>query len=170
MKKIFITIIVLFSFAFNGCDSKDARNYATELVGILKSYKVEINKKIKAEQESYKDLAGTYAYAKQMNGNAQILEAIKADHSGIGYVGAGYVANGNNKGIKILLIYSGKNEPAISPLDATMIAAGKYYFQRPLFQYYKTSAYNKVKPFIDFEKSMEGKKIIQSAGYYPVNK
>jgi len=109
-------------------------------------------------------------YAKQMNGNAQILEAIKADHSGIGYVGAGYVANGNNNGIKVLLIYSGQHEPAISPLDAAMIAAGKYYFQRPLFQYFKTASYNKIKPFIDFEKSSEGKKIIQSAGYYPVNK
>lgn len=67
MKKITITLIVLFSFIFNGCDSEDARNYAKELVEVLKAYKVEINKKIKAEQESYKDLAGTYAYAKQMN-------------------------------------------------------------------------------------------------------
>jgi phosphate transport system substrate-binding protein len=29
--------------------------------------------------------------AKEMNGNAQIIEAIKTDKSGIGYVGAGYV-------------------------------------------------------------------------------
>jgi phosphate transport system substrate-binding protein len=105
-----------------------------------------------------------------MNGNAQILEAIKADHSGIGYVGAGYVVQGGSKGIKVLLIYPANNQPAISPLDATMIAAGKYYFQRPLFQYYKAASYEKVKPFIDFEKSEEGKKIIQLAGYYPVNK
>ncbi len=109
-------------------------------------------------------------YAKQMNGNAQILEAIKADHSGIGYVGAGYVSHGSNKGIKILTIYAEENQPAVSPLDAAMIAAGKYYFQRPLFQYYKAGSYNKIKPFIDFEKSNDGKKIIQSAGYYPVNK
>ena len=108
-------------------------------------------------------------YAKQMNGNAQILEAIKADHSGIGYVGAGYVAKGS-KGIKVLLIYPAKDQPAVSPLDAAMIAAGKYYFQRPLFQYYKAASYNKIKPFIDFEKSNEGKKIIQAAGYYPINK
>lgn len=36
-------------------------------------------------------------HVKQMNGNAQILEAIKRDHSGIGYVGAGYVASGGIK-------------------------------------------------------------------------
>lgn len=102
-----------------------------------------------------------------MNGNAQILEAIKADHSGIGYVGAGYVTK-NTKGIKILLVYAHKNEKAVSPLDAPIIASGKYFFQRPLFQYYKVSSYGKVKPFLDFEKSDIGMKIIQSSGYYPI--
>jgi phosphate transport system substrate-binding protein len=107
-------------------------------------------------------------YAKQMSGNAQILEAIRADHSGIGYVGAGYVSQGGSKGIKVLPVYETENEPAISPLDSSMIAAGKYFFQRPLFQYYITSSYNKIKPFIEFEKSDEGKKIIHASGYYPV--
>lgn len=108
-------------------------------------------------------------YAKQMNGNAQILEAIKADHSGIGYVGAGYIAHGNIKGIKALSIYLKKQERAISPLDSSMIAAGKYFFQRPLFQYYMAASYHKIKPFLDFEKSEAGKEIIQSSGYYPIN-
>ncbi len=107
-------------------------------------------------------------YAKQMSGNAQILEAIRADHSGIGYVGAGYVSQGGSKGIKVLPVYVTTNEKAISPLDSTMIAAGKYFFQRPLFQYYKAGSYNKIKPFIDFEKSDAGKKIIHASGYYPV--
>ncbi|MEO5893492.1 MAG: substrate-binding domain-containing protein [Ferruginibacter sp.] len=107
-------------------------------------------------------------HAKEMNGNAQILEAIKTDNSGIGYVGAGYVIHGGSKGIKVLTIYTEKNKQAVSPLDATMIAAGKYFFQRPLFQYYKTGSYQKNKPFLDFEKSVKGQKIIQSAGYYPV--
>jgi phosphate transport system substrate-binding protein len=103
-----------------------------------------------------------------MNGNAQILEAIRQDHSGIGYVGAGYVAHGGRKGLKVLTIYTGR-EAAVSPLDAKMIAGGQYFFQRPLFQYYKSGSYNKVKPFVDFEKSQTGQCIIQSAGYYPVN-
>lgn len=106
-------------------------------------------------------------YAKQMNGNAQILEAIKTDHSGIGYVGAGYIRN-INKDIKILSIYE-KQQKAISPLDASMIRAGEYYFQRPLFQYYRSDSYPKIKAFLDFEKGNFGKKIIQESGYYPVN-
>jgi phosphate transport system substrate-binding protein len=107
-------------------------------------------------------------YAKQMSGNAQILEAIKSDHTGIGYVGAGYVSQGGNKGLKVLSVFTSKNEKAVSPLDSTMIAAGKYFFQRPLFQYYKKDSYSKIKPFIDFEKTDEGKKIIHASGYYPV--
>lgn len=107
-------------------------------------------------------------YAKQMNGNAQILEAIKADHSGIGYVGAGYVIHGGSEGIKVLLIYSDKNEGAISPLDASMVASGLYFFQRPLYQFYKADSYRKIQTFLDFEKSEVGQKIIHSSGYYPV--
>jgi len=108
-------------------------------------------------------------YAKQMNGNAQIIEAIKADASGFGYVSAGYVLNGNAEGLKILMVYDGKSK-AVSPLDAKAIASGDYFFQRPLFQYYKKSDYKKIKSFLDFEKSKTGAKIIQQSGYYPVNK
>jgi len=107
-------------------------------------------------------------YAKQMNGNAQILEAIKADHSGIGYVGAGYVSHNRNRGIKVLPVYLNKNNRAISPFDSSMIAAGMYFFQRPLIQYYKSDSYDKIKPFLDFEKSAMGQKVIHSSGYYPV--
>jgi phosphate transport system substrate-binding protein len=107
-------------------------------------------------------------YAKQMNGNAQILEAIKADHSGIGYVGAGYVIHGGSKGIKVLNLYWDINERAASPLDAAMVANGKYFCSRPLYQYYESGFYEKIKPFLDFEKSEAGQKIIHAAGYYPV--
>lgn len=106
-------------------------------------------------------------YAKQMNGNAQILEAIRADDSGMGYVGAGYVMHLANKGIKVLSIYE-EGGKAVSPLDAKMIAEGKYYFQRPLFQYYKLGIVLSIKPFIDFERTSTGQRIIRSAGYYPI--
>lgn len=125
--------------------------------------------------------SGTYDYvknilkihfspnAKQMNGNAQIIEAIKADDSGFGYVSAGYVLKGSTKGIKILSVYH-DNLKSISPLDAAAILSGTYYFQRPLFQYFRKGEYLKIKPFLDFEKSEKGAKIIQESGYYPVVK
>lgn len=108
--------------------------------------------------------------AKQMNGNAQIIEAIKSDRSGIGYVGAGYVSHRSGSGIKVLNIYTDENQMAISPFDTAMIAAGQYYFQRPLFQYFRKNSYQKIKPLLDFEGSEEGKRIISLAGYYPVKK
>ena len=108
-------------------------------------------------------------YAKQMNGNAQILEALKSDNSGIGYVGAGYVTKGSTEEIKVLKIYT-DGHPAISPLDSAKIASGEYFFQRPLFQYYKADDYEKVKPFLDFEKTEKGAAIIHSSGYYPIKK
>ena len=107
--------------------------------------------------------------AKEMNGNAQIVEAIKADHSGIGYVGAGYVMQGNSHhSIKALRIAANKQSNAVSPLDSTAIAARKYFFQRPLYQYIRGSSSDKAAAFINFEKSRKGIEIIRAAGYYPV--
>jgi phosphate transport system substrate-binding protein len=107
-------------------------------------------------------------HAKQMNGNAQILEAIKVDPSGIGYVGAGYIDKQSAGGINVLKVYS-KNKRAISPLNSEEIAAGNYLFQRPLYQYYKKKDYKKIQPFLDFEKSIAGKLVIYACGYYMTN-
>lgn len=107
-------------------------------------------------------------YAKQMNGNAQILESLKEDNSGIGYVGAGYLLGNNSRGLKILRVYSGQ-EQGVSPLDKEKIREGKYAFQRPLYQYFIKSNYIKIKPFLDFETSAIGQNIIQSSGYYTIS-
>jgi HD superfamily phosphohydrolase len=71
--------------------------------------------------------------------------------------------------LKMLTVHEGESK-AISPQDAKAIESGKYFFQRPLFQYYKKSSYQKIKPFLDFEKSKSGTTIIQQSGYYPVKK
>jgi len=111
--------------------------------------------------------------AKQMNGNAQIIEAIKVDSSGIGYVGAGYVMGKNTSpklGIKVLRIANTKNQKAVSPLDEKAIANKQYFFQRPLYQFIKKESLKKVEPFIDFERSEKGLAIIKASGYYSVPK
>jgi phosphate transport system substrate-binding protein len=109
--------------------------------------------------------------AKEMNGNAQILEAIKADPSGIGYVGAGYVLNDRNglsRNIKVLRVSQNKNSPAYSPLDSNAVFLHKYYFRRHLFQFIRKNSAAVAAPFIDFEKSTAGAGIIRKSGYYPV--
>jgi DNA repair exonuclease SbcCD ATPase subunit len=67
MKKLIIAIVAVALLSLTGCDDQDARDYANELVGVLKTYQVEVNKKIVAEKKSYKDLAGTYAYARDVD-------------------------------------------------------------------------------------------------------
>lgn len=67
MKKLLTAIVLCGLVALSGCDDKDARDYANELAGVLKTYQSEVNKKIGAERASYKDLASTYAYARQID-------------------------------------------------------------------------------------------------------
>lgn len=109
--------------------------------------------------------------AKEMTGNAQIIEGVKADKSGIGYVGAGYVGHdpNTNQGIKILKIKAHKDSTAYSPIDPYTINNSLYFFQRPLYQFIVEDSWEKVKPFIDFEKSEAGKKLIQEHGYFIID-
>lgn len=105
--------------------------------------------------------------AKEMNGNAQIMEGIKMDRSGIGYVGAGYIAHGGKQqDVKVLYIRDPITNMAISPLDEQAIQEKRYTFQRPLYQFIPSTSWDKVKTFIDFEKSEEGQAIIKASGYY----
>jgi len=111
--------------------------------------------------------------AKEMNGNAQIIEGIKADKSGIGYVGAGYVMEKDavdGLGVKVLKVASSIGTKAISPLDEQSIAQRKYFFQRPLYQFIRRESAKKVQPFIAFEQSPRGLAVIKASGYYSVPK
>jgi len=110
--------------------------------------------------------------AKEMTGNAQIIEGVKADASGIGYVGAGYVAHDPNadSAIKILKIKESESSVAYSPIDSNTINNSLYFFQRPLYQFVIADSWHKVKPFIDFEESKLGKKMIEEHGYYIIEK
>lgn len=105
--------------------------------------------------------------AKEMNGNAQIMEGVKRDASGIGYVGAGYLLHdGANPSVKILKITEKQGRQAVSPLDKKAILEHRYYFQRPLYQFIPAASWQKVSAFIEFEKGPAGQKIIQQSGYY----
>ncbi len=106
--------------------------------------------------------------AKEMTGNAQIIEGVKVDKSGIGYVGAGYVApNAEEKqGIKTIKIKKDANSIAVSPSDQDAINNSLYYFQRPLYQFVLEKSWYKVKPLIDFEMGEIGQEMIREHGYY----
>ena len=117
-------------------------------------------------------LKGDYSQnMKRMNGTAQIVEAIKQDRGGIGYVGIGYVVNKQGKviqGIRVLSIAKDADSQAVSPLDPENVKSGLYPISRPLYQYTKGTPAGKVLEFIQFELSDEGQKIVVEEGYYPV--
>ncbi|HQI47755.1 MAG TPA: phosphate ABC transporter substrate-binding protein, partial [bacterium] len=108
---------------------------------------------------------------KQMNGNAQIIEAVSADKAGISYVGVGYVYDDKGQilnGIKVLDISAG-NGKAISPLEREKIKSGAYPIARALYQYTNGKPKGSVKNFIAFILSPEGQKVVEEMGFYPVS-
>jgi phosphate transport system substrate-binding protein len=108
---------------------------------------------------------------KQMNGNAQIVEGIKADKAGIGYVGVGYVFDDNGKvmeGIGVLEVALNANAKPVTPLVAENVKSGAYPIARALFQYTNGKPKGAVKDFIAFEVGPEGQKVVEEMGFYPV--
>ncbi len=160
-------------------DSIDVAALTNILSGRYKTWKQVTGKDVPVNIYGRQSNSGTHSFvskklkihfsrdAKEMNGNAQILEGVKMDVSGIGYVGAGYILHdGTDQPIKVLKISEKKGKPAVSPLDKKAILARRYYFQRPLYQFIPATSWDKVAAFIAFEKGPAGQKIIQSSGYY----
>ena len=128
--------------------------------------------------------SGTYIYVrnellgadysnrlKQMNGSSQIVESIRKDLSGVGYVGLGYVLQQDGtimEGIKILSIRADEHSPAISPQLKTTITDGLYPVIRPLYQYVDGWPQGQKRAFIEFELSEAGQRIVAENGYFPV--
>lgn len=101
----------------------------------------------------------------RMNGNAQIVEAVKRDVTGIGYVGVGYVRE--ISGIRVLKIAENPDSSPISPLEPENVKKGLYPLVRPLYQYTHGIPGKVVLDFIKFELSEEGEKIMAEEGFYP---
>lgn len=162
-------------------DTIDVATLASILSGDYPDWKLLTGQQLRVTIYGRQSNSGTHSFvqkklkinfsrnAKEMNGNAQILEAVKMDPSAIGYVGAGYIARGvnaNNTSIKILRISEKPGSPAVSPLDEKAILQHQYFFQRPLYQFIPAGSWNKVQPFIQYELSAMGKRLIQKEGYY----
>lgn len=110
---------------------------------------------------------GEYATAmRQMNGNSQIVEGVKADEGGIGYVGLGYIKDAS--GFKPVALAKAADGDYVSPIDETNVNAGKYPLTRPLFQYTNGKPKGDVRAFIEFELSAKGQRIVEEEGFLPV--
>ncbi|MHC1595485.1 MAG: PstS family phosphate ABC transporter substrate-binding protein [Candidatus Syntropharchaeales archaeon] len=102
-----------------------------------------------------------------MEGNKAIVDGVKNDLSGIGYIGIGYLTDE----IKALKLAEDDRSKYVSPLDENLIEDGTYPLTRPLYQYTNGMPEVNTLPysFLRFELSDEGLEIVRNAGYYPPN-
>ena len=103
---------------------------------------------------------------RNMEGTQAILDAVRQDSSGIGYVGVGYLTPNNLQGIKVLgIVHDGET---YSPLNSAHVA--EYPISRPLFQYLgrKPEQGSPLRQFVLFELSEEGQRVVKESGYFPL--
>ncbi len=113
-------------------------------------------------------LKGDYSQKmNRMNGNAQIVAAIKQDKSGIGYVGVGYVKNAT--GLTVLKVAANPKADYASPLNSADVKSGKYPISRPLNQYINGTPTEKIRDFIEYELSPTGQRIVEEEGFFPIS-
>jgi outer membrane murein-binding lipoprotein Lpp len=65
MNKLIVAVLSIAVVSLSGCGDKEAREYASKLVPVLDSYQEQLSSKIKAERESYGELADSYEEARQ---------------------------------------------------------------------------------------------------------
>ena len=111
---------------------------------------------------------------RNMEGNQTIVDAVRADKNGIGYVGVGYVKDENNQprsDIKIIPVAKDKESVAVSPLNSEAIKQGKYPIARPIFQYlpHLPQKNSLLERFLRFEMSEQGQEIVKKAGFFSIN-
>lgn len=112
-------------------------------------------------------LKGDYSQKmNRMNGNAQIVEAIKQDVSGIGYVGVGYVKDAT--GLTIVEVAAKAGGVYASPLNAEDVKSGKYPIARPLNQYFSGTPKGAVKDFFEYELGAKGQALVVQEGFFPI--
>ena len=111
------------------------------------------------------------AKMRNMEGNQAILDAVKQDQTGVGYVGIGYIVDekGNQvSGIKIIKIAKDEDSVYVSPLEESKHS--EYPLSRPLFQYLakKPVKDSPIYNFLIFELSNEGQQIVKKSGFVPI--
>lgn len=73
MKKLIELLLIMWLVSLSGCGDKEAREYAAKLIPVLDSYQEQLSQKIKAEQNSYGELAETYEEARKADIEIRLL-------------------------------------------------------------------------------------------------
>lgn len=111
---------------------------------------------------------------RNMEGSQAIVDAVKTDTSGVGYVGVGYVKlkDGNPRSdIKIVAVSKDQQSKEITPLDKEAVKKGDYPISRLIYQYLPSTpkSGSELEKFLRFEMSSEGQIIVEKAGFYSLS-
>ncbi len=110
---------------------------------------------------------GEYAPTlKQMNGTSQIVEGVRADAGGLGYVAAGYVSGDKVTGLRVVGLVTAPGQAPVLPTDEAAVLSGAYPLARPLYQFLNGAPTGVLKDFLAFEASPAGQSIVKAAGFY----
>ncbi len=116
-------------------------------------------------------LQGDYSpEMRNMAGNADIVEGVSSDVTGIGYVAIGYAVEGDQvrPGLKVLNVAADSSSPAVTPLELDNIIGGTYPISRPLYQFTDGMPGGAIQAFLEFELSERGQAIVLEQGFYPL--
>lgn len=114
---------------------------------------------------------GEYSDQKRnLGGNADIVEAVKSDAGGIGYVAIGYAMEGKTTatGLKALEVSKSAGDQAYTPIILENVTSGDYPLTRPLYQYVAGKPEGALLDFFLFEVSDAGQAIVLDEGFYPI--
>jgi phosphate transport system substrate-binding protein len=111
-------------------------------------------------------LNGAYASSmQQLQGNNQIVSAVKQDQYGIGYVGIGYARTAT--GINLLELKKDASSAAISPLNETAVLTQKYSLSRYLYLYTDGTPVDAEWQFMSWVlDANQGQKVATEMGFY----
>jgi phosphate transport system substrate-binding protein len=98
-----------------------------------------------------------------MNGSKDVVELVSKTPTAIGYSGMGYAT----PAVKILKVSKKKGEAAVAPSIASTLEK-TYPIARPLFMYTPGAPSPEVKAYIDWVMSPAGQKVLEHAGYVPL--
>lgn len=65
MKRILWSLVIVAAAGLSGCGDDEAREYAAKMIPVLDSYQEQLSQKIKAEQDSYDELAEAFEEARE---------------------------------------------------------------------------------------------------------
>lgn len=111
------------------------------------------------------------ARALELKTNEEIVERVKNDIGGIGYVGAGFLMDSTGKPngkIWAMPIHI-DNHKAYSPYETEAVKSGDYVLTRPLYQYVNGTPGSMIEDFILFELTGQGQEIVKRFGFFPLN-